>query len=180
MSLKGDAGRLWKQVAVAMKLVFVALVLFVAAPAAAWGEATLTMRDVPLHGERTLASAPPPRFEMVGLHWRGPGSVEFRTRSLSGRWSAWHRAAPEAEDLPDPASGENAATRGWRLGNPYWVGASDRIAYRLHGKVTRPRAYFLQSPQERIPFRRVAVAGEANAKNAPRRKSPRKMALFNS
>ena len=159
MSPKGDVGRLWKQVAVAMKLVFVALVLFLAAPATAWGEATLTMREVPLHGERTLASAPPPRFDMVGLHWRGPGLVEFRTRSPAGRWSAWHRAAPEAEDVPDPSSSENAASRGWRLGNPYWVGASDRIAYRLHGKVTRLRAYFVQSAEERIPLRRVSMTG---------------------
>jgi len=140
-----------------MKLVFVVFVLFLAAPATAWAEATLTMREVPLHGERTLSSAPPPRFDMVGLHWRGSGSVEFRTRSPSGRWSAWHRAAPEAEDLPDPDSGENAATRGWHLGNPYWVGASNRIAYRLHGKVTRLRAYFVESPDERIPLRRFAM-----------------------
>src|SRR6185312_12363930 len=42
LSLKGDAGRLWKQVAVAMKLAFVAFVLFLAAPATAWAEATLT------------------------------------------------------------------------------------------------------------------------------------------
>ena len=159
MSRKGDAGRLWKQIAVAMKLVFAALALFLAAPATAWGEATLTMRDVPLRGERTLASAVPPRFDMVGLHWSGSGSVEFRTRSLSGRWSVWQRAAPEAEDLPDPTSGENAASRGWRLGNPYWVGASNRIAYRLRGKVTRLRAYFVQSAEERIPLRRVSMAG---------------------
>jgi hypothetical protein len=142
-----------------MRLVFVALVLFLAAPATAWGEATLTMRDIPLHGERALASALPSRFDMVGLHWRGSGSVEFRTRSLAGRWSAWHSAAPEAEDLPDPGSGENAPTRGWHLGSPYWVGASSRIAYRLHGNVTRLRAYFVQSPDERIPLRRVAMAG---------------------
>ena len=110
------------------------------------------MREVPLHGQRTLAAATP-RFDMVGLHWRGPGSVEFRTRSLAGRWSAWQLAAPEAEDLPDHPS------PGWRLGNPYWVGASDRIAYRLRGRVTRLRAYFIQSTEERIPLRRVSMTG---------------------
>jgi N-acetylmuramoyl-L-alanine amidase len=141
-----------------VKILFAALLLFLAAPAAAFGEASLTMREVPLHGERTLASVPP-RFDLVGLHWRGPGSVEFRTRAVSGRWSAWRQAAPEAEDVPDDATVEARAGDGWRLGNPYWTGASDRIAYRLHGRVTRLRAYFVQSPEERIPLRRFSLAG---------------------
>ena len=136
-----------------MKIVLAAAVVFLAAPAAAFGEASLTMRDVPLHGERTLAAAQPARFDMVGLHWQGPGSVEFRTRSVAGRWSAWQPAAPEAEDLPDSPS------RTWHLGNPYWVGASDRIAYRLRGRVTRLRAYFIQSTEERIPLRRLSMTG---------------------
>ena len=135
-----------------MKIALIAVVAFFAAPAAAFGEASLSMREVPLHGERTLASTPP-RFDMVGLHWLGAGSVEFRTRAVTGRWSAWQPAAPEAEDLPDNAHGP------WRLGNPYWVGASDRIAYRLHGSVTRLRAYFVQSTEERIPLRRVSMTG---------------------
>jgi N-acetylmuramoyl-L-alanine amidase-like protein len=142
-----------------VKFVLVAVVAFLAAPAAAFGEASLTMREVPLHGERTLVAAPPPRFDMVGLHWRGPGSVDFRTRSVTERWSEWQRAAPEAEDLPNAGTAEARATGGWRLGNPYWVGASDRIAYRLHGHVTRLRAYFVQSPEERIPLRRVSMTG---------------------
>jgi hypothetical protein len=136
-----------------VKIALVAVVAFLAAPAVAHGEVSLTMREVPLHGERTLAAAQPQRFNMVGLHWRGAGSVEFRTRSTGGRWSAWQPAAPEADDLPD-----NPA-RGWRLGNPYWVGASDRIAYRLHGDVTRLRAYFIDSSDERIPLRRFSMTG---------------------
>jgi N-acetylmuramoyl-L-alanine amidase-like protein len=134
-----------------VKIVLAVAVAFLAAPAAAFGEVSLTMREVPLHGERTLASAQPARFDMIGLHWRGPGSVDFRTHSLTGRWSAWQPAAPEAEDLPDNPS------RSWRLGNPYWVGASDRIAYRLRGRVTRLRAYFIESPEERIPLRRLSM-----------------------
>src|SRR5215216_907553 len=126
-----------------MKIALAALAVFFAAPAAgALGAATLSMREVPLHGERTLAATAPTRFDMVGLHWRGPGSVEFRTRSLAGTWSGWQPAAPEAEDLPDGPPGP------WRIGNPYWTGASDRIAYRLHGRVARLRAYFIQSPEE--------------------------------
>jgi N-acetylmuramoyl-L-alanine amidase len=136
-----------------VKIALAAVIAFLAAPAAAFGEASITMREVPLRGERTLAAATP-RFDMVGLHWRGPGSVEFRTRSLAGRWSAWQPAAPEAEDLPD-----HHPSRSWRLGNPYWVGASDRIAYRLEGRVTRLRAYFIESTEERIPLRRVSMTG---------------------
>src|SRR5512132_3467063 len=97
------------------------------------------MREVPLRGGRTLAAATP-RFDMVGLHWRGSGSVEFRTRSVAGRWSAWEPAAPEAEDLPNGPPGP------WRLGNPYWTGPSDRIQYRLHGTVRRLRAFYVRSP----------------------------------
>jgi uncharacterized protein with LGFP repeats len=144
--------------AAVVKIVLVAFVLFLAAPAAAFGEVSITMREVPLRGERTLASVSP-RFDLVGLHWRGPGSVEFRTRSVGGRWSPWRRAAPEAEDVPDDATAEARAAGGWRLGNPYWTGDSDRIAYRLHGRVTRLRAYFVQSPEERIPLRRFSLAG---------------------
>jgi hypothetical protein len=148
------------RVAAVMKILIAAALVFFTAPAAAFAGATLTMRDVPLHGERTLASASAPReFDMVGLHWRGSGSVQFRTRSLSGKWSAWRVAAPEGEDLPDSGTAETLATRGWRLGNPHWAGPSNRIAYRLHGKVLRLRAYFVRSPDVRIPLRRVSTAG---------------------
>jgi hypothetical protein len=163
-----------------MKIALAAAVVFLAAPAAAYGEASMTMREVPLHGERTLAAAPSAGFDMVGLHWGGSGSVEFRTRSTHGGWSAWHRAAPEAEDLPDKATSEARSAQGWRLGNPYWVGASDRIAYRLHGHVTRLRAYFIQSTEQRIPLRRMSMAGSPSivsrlawgANEAIRRASP--------
>jgi hypothetical protein len=142
-----------------MKLILVAFALFLAAPATAFAEASLTMREVPLHGQRSLAATAPTRFDLVGLHWRGSGSVEFRTRSTAGRWSRWHRAAPEGEDLPDAGSAETRPERGWRLGNPYWTGPSNRIAYRLRGRVDRLRAYFVQSPEEMIPLRRLSVAG---------------------
>jgi len=157
-----------------VKIVLLTVAVFFAAPAAAFGEASLTMRDVPLHGERTLAASQPARFDMVGLHWQGSGSVDFRTRAVNGRWSAWRPAAPEAEDLPDGAGGA------WHLGNPYWVGASDHIAYRLHGRVTRLRAYFIQTAEERIPLRRVSMTGSPpvitrpswGANEAIRRASP--------
>src|SRR6266536_2016953 len=142
-----------------MRIALAALFALLVTPAAAYGGVSISMREVPLHGERTLAATAPSSFDLVGLHWRGPGSVQFRTRSLVGRWSAWRRADPEAEDVPDATTSEARASQGWRLGNPYWTGSSNRIAYRLRGKVARLRAYFIQSPEERIPLRHVSMAG---------------------
>ena len=123
-------------------------------------EATIVSRDVPLAGQRTTASASAPSsFDLVGLHWRGTGTVQFRTRSTAGRWSAWEDAAPEAEDRPDAGTAERARANGWRLGNPWWVGRSDRIEYRLRGKVSRLRACFVWSPPAGVPARTLQKAG---------------------
>src|SRR2546430_10969173 len=118
-----------------MKVLRLAALFLLAAPAVAHAAATtIVWRDLPVGGSRTLAAArAPARFDLVGLHWQGPGTVVFRTRSLAGRWSPWEPAAPEAEDLPDGYTGP------WRLGNPYWTGPSDRIEYRLRAVVRRPR-----------------------------------------
>ena len=137
-----------------MKPVAVAVILLFLVPATARAETTLVAREVPLHGARTLAASSTPRFDLVGLHWQGSGSVEFRTRSVGGAWSAWRPAAPEAEDGPD-----HPVQPGWRIGNPYWTGMSDRIAYRLHGRVTRVRAYFVWSADDQLPPRRLSIAG---------------------
>jgi hypothetical protein len=137
------------------------LVLVLALPVqAAAGEATLVTREVPLAGQRALASAgTPSRFDLVGLHWQGSGTVQFRTRSLAGRWSGWHSAAPEAEDQPDHGTEERARLGHWRLGNPWWVGASDRIEYRLRGSVRRLRAHFVWSADAGVPARTLQRAG---------------------
>jgi len=137
-----------------MKTFAFAVILLFAAPAAAHAEATIVGRDVPLHGQRALAGSGTRRFDLVGVHWQGGGSVTFRTRSFAGRWSTWHAAAPEAEDGPD-----RPAEAGWRIGNPYWTGASDGIQYRLHGPVTRLRAYFVWSPADALPSRRLSITG---------------------
>ena len=140
-------------------LTLIGLVLALPAPALAQ-EATIVSRDVPLSGERTLASAKAPtRFNLVGLHWRGSGTVQFRTRSTTGRWSAWENGAPEDEDLPDAGTDEGTRSKGWRLGNPWWVGTSDRIEYRLRGSVTRLRAWFVWSPAAGVPARTLQKAG---------------------
>ena len=129
------------------------------APAAA-ADATIVSRYVPLGGQRALqAAGSPERFNLVDLHWRGPGTVQFRTRSLAGRWGTWADAAPEAEDQPDAGTAERARAGSWRLGNPWWVGPSNRIEYRLRGSVTRLRAFFVWSPQAGVPARTLQKAG---------------------
>lgn len=144
-----------------MRLLRVAAVLFFLTPAAAWaGEASIRSQDLPVGGLRTTASVTAPkRFDLVGLHWRGSGTVLFRTRSVTGRWSAWRTAAPEAEDTPDGGTREGRARAGWHLGNPYWVGASDRLQWRVRGDVHRLRAWYVSSPAQRQTLRAVSMAG---------------------
>ena len=136
-------------------LLVVALTLLLAAPAAA--DVRMLARDEPVGtiAREHRARPAPLRFDMLGLHWRGPGSVWFRTRSIAGRWSAWQPARPEADDAPDRGTREARAAGRWKLGNPYWTGNSDAIEYRLGGRVTALRAYFIQSPAVAAPSRSV-------------------------
>ena len=144
-----------------MRSIRLALLLALAAPAAAHAaEATIVSRDLPVGNARLPAAVRLHEpFSLVGLHWRGAGRVVFRTRSLSGRWSSWRTAAPEAEDLPDAADPERVSRRSWRIGNPYWTGPSDRIEYRLSGAVSRLRAYFVSVSATALPARTLSVAG---------------------
>jgi hypothetical protein len=95
---------------------------------------TIVARELPV-GAHTLAV---PRFDMVGLDWRGPGAVEFRSRSLDGRWSAWQ--------APDDT-------------NPSWTGSADALQYRVRGRVARLRASFIWSPVEHETWRTLSIAG---------------------
>ena len=124
-----------------------------AAPAA-FGSSSAHATTVELRiGPQGVASADAmPRFTLAGVSWRGHGRVELRTRSLRSRWSAWRPAAPEDDDGPDAGSPERRSA-GWRLGNPYWVGPSDRLEARVAGSVTRVRAQLVWSPELRIPLR---------------------------
>ena len=124
-----------------------ALVLFFATPGVAWASPSLVARELPLRSG-AVARAPQP-FELVGLHWRGSGTIRFRTQSQSGRWSGWQLSAPESDDLPDRNTAEARRSRGWHLGNPFWVGASQRIQYRLSGPVRALRVYFVRTPLAR-------------------------------
>jgi flagellar hook assembly protein FlgD len=137
-----------------MKLVLAVVVAALAAPASAFAVGpTLSARDVPLHsvataGARASAGAVP-RFNMVGLHWRGSGSVSFRTRSVSGGWSAWRKADDDQH-----------VEHSWHLGNLVWTGAANAIHFRVDGSVTRLRAYYVWSPPEPGSLRRTQIAGE--------------------
>jgi hypothetical protein len=118
------------------------------------GIASVRAVELTPDGDRALASrelASP--FTLAGVHWRGPGRVLLRTRSLEGAWSEWRPAAPADEDGPDLGSGELRLRRGWRIGNPWWVGASDGIETKTVGRVSRVRAYLVWSPELRVPYR---------------------------
>src|SRR4051794_25468552 len=138
-----------------------ALLLFLAAPGAAWAaDATIVSQDLPVGVVRMPAAAvAPARFDLVAFHWQGTGRVLLKTRSQAGSWSGWRRADPEAEDVPDRGPGEARARLGWRLGNPYWVGPSDRVAYRFVGDVHRLRAWYVWSAVTHTALRRVSMAG---------------------
>jgi flagellar hook assembly protein FlgD len=141
-----------------LSLVFAAF----AAGTASAADVRLVGRDEPVGSSATRSHArvAPLRFDMVGLHWRGPGTVFFRTRSLDGVWSAWQPARPEAEDLPDRGTAEASGHRGWKLGNPYWTGAADAIQYRFSGEVTRLRTFFIWSQPDPRPVRSLARADQ--------------------
>src|SRR4051812_26524995 len=136
-----------------MRSIVDAVILLLSTPVLAHAEVSIVARDVPLRAARSLAAATP-NFDLVGVHWRGTGSVSFRTRAYSGRWSAWRTAAPEDEDGPD-----RPAQPGWHIGNPYWTAASNAIAYRVRGRVSRLRAYFVWSPVDALPLRRLSISG---------------------
>ena len=131
-----------------MKLLLVTALAALSAPAVALaGGPTLTMREVPLHAERALASTVP-RFNMVGVHWQGSGSVAYRTRRASGSWSAWRRS-----------DDDDRVQASWHLGNLDWVGTAAAIRFRTQGTVTRLRAYYVWSPPEQLLARRLEIAG---------------------
>ncbi len=119
----------------------------VAAPAASAG-VRVVAREQPVEAGRSPAQEAPVRFNMIGLHWQGSGSVSFRTRAVAGAWSAWQAARPEAEDLPDRDTPEASGAGRWKLGNPYWTGPAAAVQYRVDGEVARLRTFFIWSPLE--------------------------------
>ncbi len=157
MSAKGSSVP-WNPGVVCMKPFLAALFALLAAPSVAQAAGVAVVsRDAHAAAARLSTEK---HFDVVGVHWQGPGSVRIRTRSVSGRWSRWIGAAPEAEDLPDPGTREARATRGWRIGNPIWAGDSNAIQYRTSGRVSRVRAFFVSSPVSKVPLRRIALTAQ--------------------
>jgi hypothetical protein len=157
-----------------------AFLLLAAPPAAHAADPSIWKRDVTLGGSRAPAVVRETRpFDMLGLHWRGAGRVWFRARTLSGHWSAWRAAAPEAEDLPDMDAEQTRP--GWHLGNPWWTGPADGFQIRTRGRVTKVRTWLVESRPIRIPLRRITIAGSPpilsrkawGANEAIRRAAPR-------
>ena len=84
-----------------LRAALAALALALAVPAIAFGSDRFVVRDVPVSPAGVVqARQVQEEFNLVGLHWKGPGTVSFRTASPDGAWSGWHEAAPEAEDKP--------------------------------------------------------------------------------
>src|SRR3954465_8716957 len=106
-----------------------------AAPRA--GDVAMRVQDMP-RGSRGLAAAiTPMHFNMLGVHWTGSGTVEYRGHRLHDRWQAW--TAVDDDIRPDGGTGR------WHDGNLDWTGASDRVKFRTHGAVHALRAYELWS-----------------------------------
>jgi hypothetical protein len=161
-----------------MRVAVAAAVLALAAPGTAAGAGlSLSARDLSTRGPVQVK-----RFQLVGLHWRGTGSVLFRTRSPAGRWSAWRPAAPGEDDLPDRGTRESRAMARWRIGSPFWTGGSNALQYRTVGRVSRVRAFFVRgSAGPPVRVRRtqmtetptIITRAEWHANEAIRRGRPR-------
>jgi N-acetylmuramoyl-L-alanine amidase/FlgD Ig-like domain len=109
---------------------------------------TMVSREVAVGPRSLTAAAAPIRFDMLGLHWQGRGSVAYRTRSLAGRWSAWKTADADLPQTSPP----------WHFGNLDWTGEADAVQFRTDA-VTRLRAYYLSSRITSAPKRSLSVAG---------------------
>jgi hypothetical protein len=139
----------------ALALTTVVLALAAAATPELATAATTSLSTVDLEladGRRTLVERSG-RFTLVGLNWQGSGKVMFRTRSTDGRWTRWRAAAPEDEDGPDVGTREGRKSSGWRVGNPWWVGPSNRLEIERIGRVGRVQAHLVWSPAIGVPLR---------------------------
>jgi flagellar hook assembly protein FlgD len=119
------------------KLLVAATAALILVPAAHAADVAMRVQDVPLGLRSTASAAPAMHFNMLAVHWRGPGTVLVRTHRLHGTWTAW--AAADADVAPDGGTGT------WHDGDLAWVGASDRVQFRTRGAVRALRSYELWS-----------------------------------
>jgi flagellar hook assembly protein FlgD len=115
------------------------------------GDVAMRVQDVSMTG-RSLAAAPAAiHFNMFALHWKGAGTVAYRVRRASGRWSAWTVADDDV--APDGGTGQ------WHDGNLDWTGAADAVQFKTTGPVTHLRSYELWSRVTNTPLRHLSEAG---------------------
>jgi hypothetical protein len=69
-------------------------------------------------------------FQLVGVHWRGPGSVRLQARTASDVWTRWVTLSKT---------------------EPVWVGPSRRVRLRRRGTVRDVRVQFVTSPRVASP-----------------------------
>jgi hypothetical protein len=138
------------------KLLLTALAALALAPVARAGDVAMQARDIPVGPRALQAAAPPMHFNMLGVHWAGRGSVEYRTHRLHGAWREWRSVDDDAR----PDAGSHERSRAWRDGNLDWAGSSDDVQFRTHGDVSRLRAYYLWSRVTTAPPRRLSFAGK--------------------
>ncbi len=131
-------------------------VLFSSEPASA---ALASIRAIDLTPRTAAVASASQRFELVGVHWKGPGLVQVRARAVGGGWSAWRDVTPGRADGPDSSAAEAASRAGWRIGSPDWTGPSDHLEVRTRGRVTAVRAWTISSPAVLVPLRRAAGVG---------------------
>ena len=147
-----------------LRTTLAAFVFVLAVPSIGHGADRFAVRDESVSGTAAFpARRAPLDFNLVGLHWKGPGTVWFRTVSPAGKWSGWREALAETEDAPDASSAEGAERRRWKLGSPYWTGPATSIEYRFDGRVARLRAYFLWSDPD---SERALLPGRLTARAA--------------
>jgi len=144
-----------------MKLLAASITVLAAlvVPAVAFaGPTSISFRALPVTGDagRMITAK---QFDLVGLRWRGPGSVRFQARDVDGTWGPWLEGIVEGDDQPDFGTREDSSGGGWRLGNPTWTGPATAIRTSITGQVTALRASFVRSPEQMIPLRSPAVAG---------------------
>jgi hypothetical protein len=148
----------------ARRLLLVVTLALAFPAASSAGLASLEVSELAVGDVRSLSVARPATpFELVGIHWRGPGRLELRTRGPGGRWSAWEPVREGDDDAPDRGSPERRSTDGWRVGAPVWVGRAVALEVRSIGRVTRARALTVRSPVSKVPFRATAASASPGA-----------------
>ena len=114
------------------------------------GDVAMRVQDVPLGARGLSAAVTPMHFNMLGIHWIGSGTVEYRVHRLHGRWRPWVTADDDVR--PDGGTGR------WHDGNLDWTGASDGFQFRRRGDVSALRAYELWSRVTTKATRTISAA----------------------